>query len=83
MNESTSPDPVRRVRDLEDQLGAASDELHRVEEALRAAQDFASQQARRAQELDDELRRLRATRTFRYTAFLRRPYSRLRRLLGH
>jgi hypothetical protein len=82
MNESESGDPSRRARDLEDQLAAAIDELQRVEEALRAAQEFASQQAQRATQLDDELRRLRGTRTFRYTAFIRRPYSRLRRLLG-
>jgi hypothetical protein len=75
-------DAERQVRELTDQLAAFRSEFARVEAALDAARAFGAEQFALASSRQKELQDLRSTRTFRYSAPVRRIYGKGRRLAG-
>ena len=75
-------DPDRRVRELTDELELARSELGRLEAALDAARRFGADQASLATQRLNEVSALRSTKTFVYTAPLRRMYGKVRGLAG-
>jgi hypothetical protein len=75
-------DPDRRVRELTDELELVRSELGRLEAALDAARRFGAEQAALATQRLSEVSALRSTKTFVYTAPLRRLYGKFRGLAG-
>lgn len=67
-----------RLADTEDMLGAAHRELSRVRREVARLEDRQRELVAEVAGKQGELDRLMATRTFRYTAALRRLYGRLR-----